>query len=110
MFHMLSCFNLKPEISINEFSLSLSALVDHMKNQGLLDSVGPIGLRDDDTPMDTDNERNHKYFFITTFVDKEQCDQSYDYILKHTEPSTTLHHNVYTNVVDPVFICFEDIS
>lgn len=86
------------------------AFSDHMKAMGLIESVGPIGLRDSETPMDTDKERNHRYFFVTTFLDKSQCDRSYEYILGHTESGDTFHDGVYKKVVDPVFICFEDFT
>lgn len=45
MFHMLSCFNLRPGIAIDEFTKSLLAFEDHMQEQNLLVSIGPIGSR-----------------------------------------------------------------
>jgi len=59
--------------------------------------------------MDTDGERNHEYFFITTFRDRAQCDQAVDYILPHEEPGEAIHKAVYSKVADPVFICWEDL-
>ncbi|MGI9315862.1 MAG: hypothetical protein ACR2QW_00905, partial [bacterium] len=60
MFHMLSCFNLKPETSIEEFSSALLNFAAHMKRLNLMESVGSVSLRNSDTPMDTDEERGHK--------------------------------------------------
>ena len=106
---MLSCFNLKPGVSIDAFSQSLLSFEEHMKKLDLVVSVGPIGLRDSDTPMDTDAERDHKYFFTTTFLDKAQSDRSYAYILRHTEYGDAFHDEVYKKVENPVFICYTDI-
>lgn len=107
---MLSCFNLKSEFSIEEFSLSLQDFADHMKNQNLIVSVGPLGSRDSDTPMDTDEERSQCYFFLTTFLNKAQCDKSYEYILRHTESGDDYHDGVFKKVEDPIFICYADIE
>ncbi|MEJ2178283.1 MAG: hypothetical protein P8Y12_10130 [Gammaproteobacteria bacterium] len=81
-----------------------------MQEQNLLVSIGPIGSRDSDTPMDTDEERNHQYFFVTTFVDKAQCDRSYAYILGHSETGDAFHDDVYKKVERPIFVCYEDIE
>ena len=81
-----------------------------MKKLNLMVSVGPIGSRDNDTPMDTDAERDHKYFFITTFLDKAQSDRSYEYILRHTETGDAVHDDVFKKVKDPVFICYSDVK
>ncbi len=109
MFHMLTCFNLKPGITIEEFGKSSAALTKHMQERELLHSTGPIGRRQSNTIMDTDSERNHEYFFITTFLDRAQCDRSVKYILPHEEPGESIHLAVYSKVADPVFICWEDL-
>ena len=109
MFHMLTCFNLKPEVTIDEFRRSVDDLTNHMRDNGLAHSASPIGHRQSDTIMDTDSERNHEYFFITTFRDRAQCDQAVDYILPHEEPGESIHKAVYSKVADPVFICWEDL-
>ena len=64
MFHMLTCFNLKPEFSMDDFRKSVTGFTKHMQDNDLAHSTGPIGRRQSDTIMDTDNERNHKFFFI----------------------------------------------
>lgn len=110
MFHMLSCFNLKPGITIDEFTKPLLAFENHMQELNLVVSIGSIKSRDSDTPMDTDEERNHQYFFVTTFVDKAQCDRSYAYILGHSKTGDAFHDGVFEKVESPVFICYEDID
>jgi hypothetical protein len=109
MFHMLTCFDLDPGISMDEFRRRLDEFMVHMKEIELVHSTGPIGRRQSDTIMDTDSERNHEYFFITSFRDRAQCDRSVEYILPKSEPGRSLHEAVYASVKDPVFICWEDL-
>lgn len=110
MFHMLSCFNLKPGLTIEQFRQGLEAFSAHMKELDLLETTGPIGLRQSNTIMDTDEERDHQYFFTMSFRDRRQCDQSVEFIYSEQEPGATRHHGVYSMVEDPVFICWQDID
>lgn len=109
MFHMLSCFDLKPGEEIDDFQPAYVAFVDEMKRIDLVESTGLIGSRQNDTPMDTDEERQHEYFVIMSFQDREQVDAAYAYIMKHIEPGDTVHNAVYTRVANPVFICWQDL-
>ena len=109
MFHMLSCFNLKPGITIDAFEQSLMTLDQHLKSIDLVHSTGRIGRRDHHPVMDTDEERKHKYFVITTFRDTAQCDRSVKHIQAGEEPGVSTHREVWQQVSDPVFICWEDI-
>jgi hypothetical protein len=110
MFYMLSCFNLKPGFSIDIFELSYSAFVEEMKLAGLVQSAGKIGRRQKDTPMDTDNERDHEYFVEMSFSDRTQVDRAYAHIMQHIEPGEKTHDSVYSKVADPIFICWQDIN
>ena len=67
MFHMLSCFDLNPGEEIGMFQSAYAAFVDEMKRIDLVESTGPIGNRQRDTPMDTDDEREHEYFVVMSF-------------------------------------------
>jgi hypothetical protein len=109
MFQMLTCFDLKPEFSIKEFQRSLTDYTEHMHKLDLVESNGPIGLRQSDTIMDTDNERKHKYFVLMNFRDKTQSDKAIDYIKTHREPGDSIHKNVYSKVQNQIFICWQDI-
>jgi hypothetical protein len=51
MFHMISCFNLKPGEDIDSFRSAYAIFVDKMKRVDLVESSGPIGRRQNDTPM-----------------------------------------------------------
>ncbi len=110
MFHMLSCFNLKSGENIVAFRNAYTDFVAHMKNVDMVEYTGPIGLRQTDTPMDTDDERDHQYFTIMSFRDRAQIDSAYAYILKHVEPGESLHNGVYDRVEKPVFICWQDLN
>ena len=109
MFHMLTCFNLKPEISMGEFRQSLDDFTAHLMTVDIIHSTGPVGRRQRDTIMDTDNERDHEFFFIMSFRDRAQCDRAVEYIIPHKEPGDSIHHSMYAKVKDPIFICWEDL-
>ena len=105
MFHMLTCFNLKAGESIQNFGDAISEFTGHMKNLDLVDSISPIGRRQTDTIMDTDTERDHKYFFIMSFRDRAQCDQAVAHIYPHEAPTDALHNAVYAGIKDQIFVC-----
>ena len=109
MFYMLTCFDLKPDITIEEFSRAIKKYEQHMRDKRLTRSMGPIGERQRDTIMDTDSERDHEYYFISTFDDRAQCDQAVNYILRHEEPGDSIHKEVYSRVQNQIFICWQDI-
>ena len=109
MFHMLSCFNLKPGGDIAEFQQAYSAFFDEMKSIDLVESTGPLGRRENNTPMDTDDERDHEYFVVMSFRDRPQVDAAYAYIKQHVEPGDKAHHTMYSNVRDPIFVCWQDL-
>ncbi len=110
MFHMLNCINLNEGVSIEEFDQSLDTLSAHLRNFDLLDSAGPIGCRQRHPVMDTDDERDHEYFFILTFKDRDQCDRAVEYIYAHGEQAEGFHQAVLSAISEPVFICWEDLD
>ena len=109
MFHMLTCFNLKPEFAMDDFRRSLTGFARHMREVDLVHSAGAIGRRQSDTIMDTDSERDHEYFFMMSFRDRAQCDKAVGYLLPHEEPGESIHKDVYSKVRDQIFICWEDL-
>ena len=109
MFHMLTCFNLQPDITIDEFRTALDAFYKTMQDEDLMVGAGPVGRRQSDTIMDTDDQRDHQYFFLTTFRDRAQCDRAVDYIMPHDQPGDADHESVLAKVSDPVFICWQDL-
>lgn len=109
MFRMLTCFNLRPDSSIEEFSQSLGEFSEHLQKIDLIHSIGPVGRRYKHTILDTDSERDHNYFFITSFRDREQSDLAVKYMLPQEEREQPYHKAVYSKVIDPIFICWEDL-
>ena len=108
MFHMLSCFNLSPGESIDDFRESVEQLAAFLKGKDMLASLGPIGRRQRHPVMDTDDERDHEYFFIMSFADRDQCDRAVEHMYRHEGKGDTIHKAVYGRIADPVFICWED--
>ena len=106
---MLTCFKLQPEHSTDEFCRALATLTAQLKQMQLLHSTGPVGRRQRDTIMDTDDERDHEFFFIMSFRDRAQCDLAVEQMYRGQEPLETIHKTTYANIVDQVFICWEDL-
>ena len=109
MFHMLTCFDMNPEYALEDFRQSLTEYTDHMRGLDLVVDYDPIGRRQSDTIMDTDDERDHQYFMLMHFRDRAQCDNAVEYILAHKEPGASIHKEVYSKVQNQVFICWQDI-
>lgn len=106
---MLTCFNLEPPTTVDEFSSKLAEFSAHMQGLGLLESTGAVGRRQRHPVMDTDDERDHEYFFIMSFADREQCDRAVEKIQAAKQPGDAIHKAVYANIRDPVFICWADV-
>ena len=107
---MLTCFDLKPKHSIEEFQKSLTQYTAHMHALDLVESHSPIGLRQSDTILDTDDERKHNYFMIMHFRDREQSDKAVTYIKSLEEPAKSLHTNAYSKTQNLIFVSWEDIK
>ena len=107
---MLTCFDLKPKHSVEEFQKSLAHYTDHMRELELVEGHSPIGLRQSDTILGTDDERKQKYFMIMHFRDREQSDKAVTYIKNLEEPSKSLHTNTYSKTQNLIFISWEDIE
>ena len=106
---MLTCFNLKPAVSIDDFRQVLVDFTIHLEELGLVDRTGPIGRRQRHPVMDTDKERDHEYFFIMSFRDHAQCDRAVDYIRPRKGPGEVIHKALYSKIKDEIFICWEDL-
>jgi hypothetical protein len=109
MFQMLSCFNLKPGVALAAFRQSVADFTSHLEEIDPIQSAGPIGRRQSDTIMDTDSERKHEFFFVLSFRDRGQCDRAVEHIVSLEEPADRTHKDVYSQITDQVFICWEDI-
>lgn len=107
---MLTCFDVKPEVEIGSFRTSYLEFVEFMKSIDLVASTGPIGERQSDTIMDTDNERDHGYFVVMSFRDRVQVDRAVELLSSHEEPSESAHKKVYSKVENQIFICWQDMD
>lgn len=110
MFHMLSCFNLRDGATAQAPGCALRDFAAVMASQNLLEAVGPIGRRDAETEMDTDDERPHQFFYIMSFTDKAQCNRAYDFIDNPTGAARAAHEAVVTKIQDNIHICWQDID
>jgi len=110
MFHMLTCFDLKPGIDLGAFRTAYLDFVAYMQSIDLVDSTGPIGQRQNDTRMDSDKERDHEYFVIMSFRDRPQVDAAYAKLVPHVEPAESAHKAVYSKVINQIFICWQDVE
>lgn len=109
MFHMLSCFDLEPGTTIGEFQESIVRFTALLQQRKAVESVGKIGRRQKHPIMDTDDERDHEYYLIMTFRDREQCDFAVSLITPHTEPEESVHNAVSAGIVNGLFVCWEDL-
>jgi len=110
MFHMLTCFDLKPGVEPEDFRAAYAAFVDYMKSIDLVHGTGPIGRRQSDTRMDSDGERDHQYFLLMSFRDRAQVDAAYAHLVPHEEPAESAHKSVYGKVRNQIFICWQDLA
>lgn len=108
MIHMLSCFDLKPGVALDDYRQALDAFVAHMQGLDLVESNSPVGRRHSDTILDTDDARDHTYFMTTSFRDWPQANAAIDYIKTHVEPGHSIHLDVYHKVQNQTFVCWED--
>ena len=110
MFHMLTCFDLKPDVEIKEFQASYEKFFEFMHGIDLVEGSGPIGRRQSDTIMDSDDERDHQYFVVMSFRDRAQVDAAVAELFRHKVPTEPMHKAVYSKVQNQVFICWQDLE
>ena len=110
MFHMLSSFNLKPDVTELEFRQLVEKFHAELHARGLVQATGAIGRRQRHPVMDTNEASAHEYFFVMSFEDRAQCDRAVEFMYRHDGGTETAHSNVFAAVADPLFTCWEDIG
>ncbi len=110
MYHMLSWFDLKDGHTIDQFKRDYDQLVMRLLDQDLLVSTGPLGLREPESNLDTDEERKQRYFSIMSFRDREQSEAAYDEILRNIGPAIEPHNKVMSAVKEPIFLFWRDLD
>ncbi|MFK7733296.1 MAG: hypothetical protein AB8B48_16875 [Pseudomonadales bacterium] len=110
MFVMLSSFNLRDGETVETCQTAIQEFGRHMHQQQMLVSVGPLGMRVANTPMDTDDDRQLNYYFLSYFESREQSDHAYKLIQQGVEPSVSIHRAMISKVRDAVFTCWNEIE
>ncbi|MBK0400793.1 hypothetical protein H0I76_16455 [Limibaculum sp. M0105] len=108
MFQMLTCFNLKRGVGLEEFGAALESFISHLRETGLALGGSGVKRRCVETHLDTDRERGHEFFFVMDFRDKAQSDAAFDYLKARTPEGFRRHRAVFSRVRDQVFICWQD--
>ena len=106
---MLSCFRLAEGSSIDDYQAALEVFSRQLVALDLVEDVGPVGERRDDTILDTDEDRDHTHFLVMSFRDRAQADRAVAHIEERVQPGVGLHNTMYSHITDPVFICWEDL-
>lgn len=110
MIHMLSRFDLKPDVSFDSFRVSYCEFIGQMRAKGLVEATGKIGRRELDTPMDTDEKQAPEYYVIMSFRDRRQLDEAYAYLATANMQNATAHGAIYHSVFNSVFTCWRDLD
>ena len=110
MFHMLSSFDLKEGESLIEFQCDLTEFIKLLKQHDLIIECGPVGKRDQNTILDTDDRNSREYFMLMHFADKTQSERAVAFIYQTDPKKTYIHPQMYERATNMVFTCWEDIS
>ncbi len=110
MFVMLSSFNLREGETPESCREAIQNFAAHMQQQQMLVSVGPLGKRVANTPMDTDDNRQLNYYFLSYFENRAQSDRAYELIEQGVEPTVSIHRAMISKVRDAVFTCWNELA
>ena len=110
MIHMLSRFDLKPEVSFEAFRTNYFNFAEQMRTNGLIEATSKIGRRELDTPMDTDDEDAQDYYAIMSFRDRRQLDEAYAYLTNPDVSGAREHTTVHDSILNSVFTCWQDLD
>ena len=108
MFQMHTCFDLSPNVRIEDFKIALERFSSFMQANGLIIDTGPVMQRCRHPIMDTDEERTHQYFFVMSFTDRSQCDAAVQHIQSADPGSDPVHRAIYEDIIHPIFTCWVD--
>ena len=108
MFHMHTSFDLAPGVNIDDYRITLNQFSSLMQENGLIVATGPVLERCHHPIMDTDEHREHQYFFVISFTDREQCDAAVRHIQAAKADSDSVHRAIYRDIIQPIFSCWVD--
>lgn len=106
--HLLSAFNLRPGQDMESFAAAYTTFVNELYEADLITDARPMGRRVSDTPMDTDDARDHQVFTILTFRDRAHMDAAYAHIEARMRAVTGEHAAMYARTKDAIFTCWQD--
>lgn len=110
MIHMLSAFEIKADEDADAFRIAYAGFVDDLRAEDLIVGASPIGRRVADTPMDTDEERNHTHFSVLSFRDRRQLDHAYAWLTHRKGASAGSHYDMHARIINSVFLCWQDMT
>jgi hypothetical protein len=108
MLYLHSSFDLAEGVSLEEYRSALQAFTAAMQARNLIVDTGPILERCHHPIMDTDTQRGHRYFFVMSFTDREQCDAAVQHIQSADPGSDAAHRAIYQDIISPIFSCWVD--
>ena len=106
--HLLSAFDLRPGQDMDTFVDAYGVFVRELYEAGLIVDARPMGRRVSDTPMDTDEERDHQFFTVLTFRDRAHMDAAYAHIEARMRAVTGEHAAMYARTANQIFTCWQD--
>ena len=110
MIHMLSRFDLQPDTTIETLRERYEAFAARMMALDLVVSTGPLGRREEHTPMDTDHADAPAYYAIMSFRDRRQLDDAYAYMKHPDQQSEENHRSIHQAIKNSVFTCWRDLD
>lgn len=106
--HLLSAFDLRRGQDAESFAEIYGTFVRELYEADLIVDARPMGRRVSDTPMDTDEERDHQFFTILTFRDRAHMDAAYAHIEARMRAVTGEHLDMYSRTANQIFTCWQD--
>lgn len=101
--HLLSQFDLKPDVPRARFQAAWSDFVRCLVDMDLAVSGGPLHVRQPQSGYDTDAERGQSLMTLITFRDQAQADAAWAAIEGRHPTLGPRHRTALSLVHDPVF-------
>lgn len=110
MIHMLSNFDLKADVTEQDFERAYKEFIDAILSLELIVKSDPVGCRVRNSPMDTAEENQPAYFTVMTFSDRNKLDAAYAHFqgLTSVTEEKSAHVRIHRMIENAVFTCWED--
>lgn len=110
MMYLHSSFDLAEGVSLEDYKTALAEFTAAMKSRNLIVDTGPVLERCRHPIMDTDDDRGHRYIFVISFTDLDQCNAAVEHIQAADSACDPAHRALYGNIIGPIFSCWADSS